>query len=264
MKFGFRTGSMGADVADAMRRIKACGYDAVEICLEPAPLRPGTLTQEAAERIRKTADALALTVASVSFHADREEMDARVRQTLAAVDAAAWLGAGVLIVNAERAVEDPAAREEQFARVVDRMAHLCALAEKGGIRIAVEPEPLLVIAGVDDMLRLVEAVGSPALAVNLDIGHAEVTEGDVPAAVEQLGELIVHTHIEDIADRVHKHLVPGEGHIDFRAVFDAFARVEYDGVHTIDLFSLGADADRTAAAALNALKRILAGEGEMR
>lgn len=79
----------------------------------------------------------------------------------------------------------------------------------------------------------------------------------MPAAIEQLGGLIVHTHIEDIAGRVHKHRVPGEGDIDFAAVFAAFERVGYAGPHVIDLFGLGDEAAATARAALDALRRIL-------
>ena len=257
MKIGFRSGSMGdVDVAEAFRLIRDCGYDGVEVCLEPAALRPGTITRRQAERVRAEADALGLEVSSASFHADSTALNKRLDETFAAVDVAEWLGADVLVVNAERATEDENTQAQQFAAIVERMKRLCGLAGPKGIRVAVEPEPLLAIATVDDMVRLVEAVGSPALAVNLDIGHAEVTEGDVPGAIERLGGLIVHTHVEDIAGRVHKHLLPGEGDIDFPAVFAAFQRVGYDRSHTIDLFGLGDRAVETARAAVAALRRL--------
>jgi sugar phosphate isomerase/epimerase len=260
MKFAFRTGSFGdRDIAETLRQIQACGYDGVEVCLEPAALRPGVLTQQQAAQIRSTADELGLAIASASFHADNEAMATRLRQTFGAVEVAGWLGTDVLVVNSERAGADEAARARQFADVAERMKRLCRPAEERGIRIAVEPEPRLVIDNVDDMLRLVEAVGSPALRVNLDIGHAEVTEGDVPGAIRRLGDLIVHTHLEDIAARVHKHLIPGEGDIDFPAVFDAFASIGYRGIHTIDLFGLGDRAAEVAREALAALRRLACG-----
>jgi sugar phosphate isomerase/epimerase len=259
MKFGFRSASLGLDdIADALRDLAAMGFDGVEVCLEPAPLRPGTLTRDGAEQIRATADALGLAITSASFHADMEDMDVRLRQTFQALDVAEWLGTDVLVVNTERAATDAAEAERQFAEVAERMKRLCELAEARGIRIAIEPEPLFVIGNIDDMLRIADAVSSPALRVNLDIGHAEVTEGDVPGAIERLGDLIVHTHLEDIAGRVHKHLIPGEGNIDFAAVFAAFDRVGYRGIHTIDLFGLGDRAADSARAALAALRRLAA------
>jgi len=257
MKIGFRSGSMGdIEIAEALRQIRDCGYDGVEVCLEPAPLRPGRITQAGAEKVRATCDELGLEISSASFHADNAELESRMRETFEAVNVATWLGTNVLVVNAERAVEDEAARARQFAEIVERMKRLCGLAEPKGVRIAVEPEPRLAVATADDMLRLVEAVGSPALAVNLDIGHAEVTEGDVPGTIDRFGPLIVHTHIEDIAGRVHKHLVPGTGEIDYRAVFAAFDRVGYRGIHTIDLFGLGEKAIDTARRAVVALREI--------
>ena len=260
MRFGFRTASFGDDVFASLRGIEACGYSGTEICLEPAPLRPGTITQAEAAKTRAEAGSLGLTITSASFHADGEDMEARVRQTFEAVEVASWLGTDVLVVNSERADGDAAVRERQFAEVVERMRKLCGAAEAKGIRIAVEPEPLLVIGDVNDMLRLVEEVASPALRVNLDIGHAEVTEGDVPGTVRRLGDLIVHTHVEDIAGRVHKHLVPGEGEIDFGKTFEAFAEVGYKGIHTVDLFGLGERAGEIARSALEALRKLAPGE----
>lgn len=258
MKFAFRTGSFGEqDIAETLRQITDCGYDGVELCLEPSALRPGTITRARAEEIRRAADSLGLAIGSASFHADGDDPAARERGAFGAVDVAAWLGTDVLVVNAERAEADDAARQRQFAALVERMKRLCGLAEPRGIRVAVEPEPLLAVADTDDMLRLIDAVASPALGVNLDIGHAEVTEGDVPGTIGRLGERIVHTHLEDIAGRVHKHLIPGEGDIDFPAVFAAFERVGYRRMHTIDLFALGDRAAEVARQALAALRRIL-------
>ena len=44
---------------------------------------------------------------------------------------------------------------------------------------------------------------------------------DLTEQIEKLAPLIRHFHVEDIAaTRVHHHLVPGTGAIDFAEVFD--------------------------------------------
>ena len=44
-------------------------------------------------------------------------------------------------------------------------------------------------------------------------------------------------HFEDIAaTRVHKHLIPGHGAIDFEATLQAIQRTSYDGWVTVELY----------------------------
>ena len=46
-----------------------------------------------------------------------------------------------------------------------------------------------------------------------------------------------HYHLEDIAaTRVHRHLIPGRGAIDFEATLRAIAATGYDGWLTVELY----------------------------
>ena len=59
-----------------------------------------------------------------------------------------------------------------------------------------------------------------------------------------MAKYIRHFHLEDIAaTRVHHHLVPGEGVIDFGACFRAIQAIKYDGWVTIELYPYIADPD---------------------
>ena len=91
-------------------------------------------------------------------------------------------------------------------------------AEKEGVLLLIEPEPGLLIETADQFLELMEQVDSPAIGLNFDIGHFYCV-GDEPApTVHRLAPYIRHFHLEDIAaTRVHHHLIPGEGAIDFAA-----------------------------------------------
>jgi sugar phosphate isomerase/epimerase len=67
-----------------------------------------------------------------------------------------------------------------------------------------------------------------------------------------------HIHLEDIAGtRVHQHLVPGEGAIDFAALFAALAEVGYDGWVTVELYPFLDDARGVAERAMAHLQQIL-------
>ena len=52
-----------------------------------------------------------------------------------------------------------------------------------------------------------------------------------------LSDYIEHFHLADIAvDRVHNHLLPGKGSIDFRSVFKAMDEIGYEGFVTVELY----------------------------
>jgi sugar phosphate isomerase/epimerase len=56
--------------------------------------------------------------------------------------------------------------------------------------------------------------------------------------------------MEDIgANRVHQHLTPGKGVIDFRSIFAALNDVRYDGWITVELYPYETTAAGVAKAA---------------
>ena len=74
----------------------------------------------------------------------------------------------------------------------------------------------------------------------------------------QLAEHLRHVHLEDIAaSRVHQHLVPGHGAIDFAAVFAALRKIGYDGWVTVELYPYRTTAAAVAREALNFIEPLL-------
>ena len=70
-------------------------------------------------------------------------------------------------------------------------------------------------------------------------------------------EEIAHVHLEDIgANRVHQHLVPGKGSIDFVALFAALDEIGYGGWVTVELYPYETTAAGVAKAAFDRLGEI--------
>jgi sugar phosphate isomerase/epimerase len=129
-------------------------------------------------------------------------------------------------------------------------------AEREGVLLLIEPEPGLLLETVDQYLEFAEKISSPYLGLNFDIGHAFCVGDDPPSAIRRLGSRIRHVHLEDIAaTRVHHHLIPGEGAIDFAATLQALQQIGYQGWITIELYTCHENPD---AAARLARERILA------
>ena len=251
-QFGFRTGPLRCTAEQAAATLAELGYDCLELCLEADDVRPETMTQARAMGLLWTFAEAGIGVASLSYHADREPLDQRAANQEAAIRIAAWMGAEILILNGEKSVD----QERQWAEHVERFKSLCALAEEAGVTLAVEPEPLLVVGSSRDGLALIDAVGSDRLKINLDVGHAAITDPDLAGTVRLLGDQIVHLHLEDIAGRVHKHLPFGQGDIDFAALRSALAEIGYQGPYVVDLFGQDQEPHQVAADALAALRRL--------
>jgi sugar phosphate isomerase/epimerase len=249
--FGFRTGIFQhLSVQDTAAQLAAIGYDGLELCLEAPDVRPEKLDAAQCAQIRTWLDEAGIALASLSYHADREPLEQRLANQERAVRAAGWMHASILVLNPEKAVD----QAHQWAEHVAHFQRLCALAGELDVTIAIEPEPLLVVASSADAARMIEQVGSPRLCVNLDVGHAYLTDDDLPASIRMLGERIVHLHLEDMASGVHRHLPFGEGDIDFAAVRDALAEISYAGPYVIDLFGQDHPPEEVAAEALRGVR----------
>ena len=63
-----------------------------------------------------------------------------------------------------------------------------------------------------------------------------------------------HYHIEDIsAERVHHHLIPGEGAIEFGPILSAIKATGYTGWVTVELYPYLDDPDEAGRRALEVL-----------
>jgi len=103
----------------------------------------------------------------------------------------------------------------------------------------------LFIANARDTLKMIEDVGMDNLGVNYDIGHSFVCREDIPQVIRTFAkrEILQHVHLEDIEEkedgaRVHFHLVPGDGNIQFLPILQTLEEVDYQGCATLELYSL--------------------------
>jgi sugar phosphate isomerase/epimerase len=105
------------------------------------------------------------------------------------------------------------------------------------VGLLIEPEPELFIERFDQYLEFVDRLDSPRVGLNFDIGHAYCVGEDPQDWVAKMAPHTVHYHFEDIAaTRVHHHLVPGRGAVDFAATLEAIRNTGYDGWLTVELY----------------------------
>ena len=82
--------------------------------------------------------------------------------------------------------------------------------------------------------------------------------GEALASIASVAKVELTTKLEEdiAATRVHPHLIPGEGVIDFASTLTALKDVGYDGWVTIELYPHKDDPDHAARTALSRIRAI--------
>ncbi len=137
-------------------------------------------------------------------------------------------------------------------RFADGLRAVLPVARQNGVILAIEPEPGLLIQTSREYLEFKQRffADEPLVRMNCDIGHLFCVGEDPVQIIRTMPEQIAHIHLEDIAEnRVHQHLAPGKGVIDFPQIFAALKEVRYPGWVTVELYPYEDSAARVAQAA---------------
>jgi sugar phosphate isomerase/epimerase len=276
MKLAFSTNAyLNYSFAETCDRLAKIGYAGVEIMADVPHAWPAYLLPSHKAAIRAALATNKLAVSNVNafmmhavndrrqkyWHPSWIEPDANYRQvridhTTRALSLAAELGAPCITTEPGGPLEGRA-WGECLKLFVEMLKPVVAHAEKVGVPLLIEPEPDLLIETADQYLEFARHFDSPYLGLNFDIGHFYCVKDDPAATVRKLAPLIRHVHLEDIAaTRVHHHLIPGEGVIDFHGTLAALKEVGYAGWVTIELYTCHENPDQAATVARERVVKI--------
>ena len=149
---------------------------------------------------------------------DRHYRQIRIDHTTRTLTLAKELGAACITTEPGGPVEPGESWQAALKLFVEMIKPVAEHAEKEGVLLLVEPEPGLLIETCEQFEEFMRHIDSPAVGMNYDIGHAYCVGDDPATTIPRVAKYIRHFHLEDIAaTRVHQHLIPGEGAIDFAA-----------------------------------------------
>lgn len=255
---------------DAVRIIADLGYTAVGLTLDHHhldPFAPGIV--RATERLSTLLSSLRLrcvveTGARYLLDASRKHHPTlvsesaqqridfllrcvRTAQSLEADCVSFWSGVG------ERGVSGQTNRR----RLIEHLNPVLQEAQRRGVRLALEPEPGMVVQRLDEALDLRRALGDPeALGITLDVGHCVAVEPvDAAECIRRAGRLLFNVQLDDMLPGVHEHLEFGQGGLDLAGTLAALDRIGYRGVAAVELPRHSHAAPQVASQALAALRR---------
>ena len=224
MKLAFGTyGTRDIDVFEVLPRLKAIGYETVElVCRPDGQVRPESLDAADRKKLSEAVRAVGFTppVLMGGLGPDAEVAEALFRLT-ADLNFGDAPGIYTSVVSADAATWD-ASRDA----VREGLVKLADLAAKHNVILAAEAH---VGGGLDTPEKaawLAEAANHPNLKLNFDISHFAVQGMDTARCVELCLPHTVHMHVKDgyLDDaRNVTFLLPGEGDFDYVAFFRLLA-----------------------------------------
>lgn len=237
---------------DSVREIAKVGYSGVEILCDVPHAYPPAFGDGQIRSLKDTISLCGLQISNLNaftlyaigdvyrpswIEEGESARQTRVQHTIDCIRLAKKIGARC--ISTEPGGPAPAADAKRSSEKVflDGLARAARVAEEEGVQVLVEPEPGLLLENSAQFKRFIKDVGSDYVKLNFDIGHFYCVGEDPAKLVHELSDYIGHFHLADIAaSRVHNHLIPGRGSIDFRPVFQAMDEIGYDGFVTVELY----------------------------
>lgn len=253
MRLGYSTNAfVNFSLCEAVEKIAQLGFGGIEILADRPHLYPPDFDPPRIEALRRRIEGKGLRIINLnsftlfavgdtylpSWIESREERrQIRVDHTIQALKTASLLGSPNISTAPGGPVEG-ISRKEAMALFCRGLERALPLAEELKIRLLVEPEPGLLIENGRQFREFIREVRSPALGLNFDIGHFFCVGEDPSAAFQDLFPWVGHVHLDDIArSRIHHHLIPGDGAINLRRVFQTIGTMGYRGDMSLELYT---------------------------
>jgi len=176
------------------------------------------------------------------------------------LDLAKEMGAGFILISAGHAgYETP--RREYWSRLIKNLKEIAIHAEKVGIDVALEPlthyESNVIVTG-NDLVQALDEVDSPRMLGMCDIVPPFCNREPIMTYFTKLGDRMRHMHIIDGDGESDSHMMPGDGKMPLKQLFNEIKATSYNGYCTIEIVSAYINEPSLGAAlAMSRVKELL-------
>ncbi|MHA4894594.1 sugar phosphate isomerase/epimerase family protein [Pedobacter sp. PWIIR3] len=126
-------------------------------------------------------------------------------------------------------------RKKEWQLAVSNLRIVCNMADKRGIKLAIEPLNRFesdLVNTAEDVLRLVKDIGHPAAGIVLDGFHMNIEERDIAAAIKLCGKKLLHVQVSE-----NYRGSPGTGQTRWDAYREGLNAIDYKGIVAIESFT---------------------------
>lgn len=222
-------------------KIKAMGYDKVEIAVEDPGLIDTAVVKQALEKneleviicgaFGPTRD---LTHEDPAVHANCFQYIEQCFTICTALGGAFLAGPMYSAVGKARLVS-PEQKEKEWNLAVKNLRKVCEMAAAKNLFIALEPLNRFesdLINTAEDVARLVQDINHPAAKIALDGFHMNIEEPDIIAAIKTAGQNLIHVQVSE-----NYRGTPGTGQTRWDDYKKGLAEINYAGTVSIESFT---------------------------
>lgn len=272
MKLGFSTNAFSEyDLDIAIESISNLGFTGIELVVDsPHLFLP--ISQNQIMKIKYNLNKYNLQVANLNsnttsgftnisnpFEPSISSTDDKLRKwrlsyTKQVIDFAVLIGSSSICITS--GIDLLQTHSTQLKIFEDSLIYLGDYAEQKKIKLAIEYEPGLLINNSNDVWRLISK-DFKNIGLNLDTCHAEINSENISEIILKFNKKIFHTHISDCKNKIHYHLIPGLGEIDFKKMILSLKKINYRGFLTAELYPYNKNPIDAASKAFIYLKNLI-------
>lgn len=255
--------------SEQCRFVRDTGYDGLEIAPFTLGDDPRQLSINTVSEIRSVAEGegveiaglhwllaapagLSITAADDAVAATTLEMGRKL------IDLCSELGGRYLVHGSPgQRVLEPGSEAEGRRRAKSYFASIADAAEAADLLYIIEPlsrADTAYVTSVDEAVKIIEAIGSDALATMIDCYAAASNGEDVSELLKRWlpRGVIRHIHFNDVSKRG-----PGEGCLQFGPILDMLHGLDYSGTSAVEPFVYLPDGPSCAARAIGFLRGVM-------
>ena len=169
--------------------------------------------------------------------------DSAVEKLCQWIDMYEAIGIKNMVLHCDNLVGTTLSREEKIQRNVEKLKIVAEYIKDRDVTICLEnlrphsPEDEdLIDKTVDDLLYIIDAIGSPRFGICLDMGHLNLTVKNHREFILKAGKKLKALHIADNEGVIDQHIMPfTRGTVNFVEVVKALKEVEYDGLFNLEI-----------------------------
>lgn len=225
---------------EAADQLKELGYESMEIHIRAPELVDGYQIKEHCQKIGMVISTIgtgqAYGMEGLSITAEDKDVRARaVKRLKDQMDLSVIFGNCPIIIGSMHGVIGPDQTFEQVnGRMVESMKALADYAEKVNGEIVIEAIDRFesdYLQRAEEVLALIDEVGSDRVKVHLDTYHMNLEEQDWRKPVLMCGDKLGHVHLAD-----NRRRYPGWGLVDFRPFLESLVEIGYARSLTMECY----------------------------
>ena len=150
------------------------------------------------------------------------------------LDLASELNCSIVLGSMRGVIPEGESKKVIDDRMLEACKELCDYAERGNGSIVIEAIDRFetnYLRTAEDVMELIDRVGSGKLGVHLDTYHMNMEERDWKKPVQLCKDRLRHVHVAD-----NNRNYPGWGLIDFRPFLESLHEIGYDQTLTLECY----------------------------